>query len=66
MWHAVIAFVAGLGVAAWVIVDFHGFVDVGPRAVASWAILIAWPFAMPFFVVQFLRARRELRGEVSN
>jgi hypothetical protein len=65
MWHAVVAFVVGLGVAAWVVVDFHGFVD-GPRPVASWAILLAWPFAMPFFVVQFIRARRELRGEGSS
>jgi hypothetical protein len=59
MWHAVAAFAGGLVVVGWAVLDFHGLTD-GPF---GWLLLILWPFAMPFFIFQFIRARRELREE---
>ena len=56
MWRAALGFSAGLAVVAWAGLDFHGFIN-GP---AGWALLISLPFAMPFFVAQFIYARRQL------
>ena len=58
MRRAVVGFATGLAVVTWAGLDFHGFIN----EPAGWALLISLPLAMPFFVAQFMYARRQLHG----
>ena len=58
MRRAGVGFAGGLAAVTWAGLDFHGFIN----EPAGWALLISLPLAMPFFVAQFIYARRQLRG----
>jgi hypothetical protein len=58
MYAAVIVFAVWTALLAYAVADFQAFIS---GNVFGWLIVLGWPVALPFCVLQFRRARRELQ-----